>query len=149
MNALTRNAMNAYSKMGNEVAIDTASPHKLISMLYDGAILAILKAKNHMQHGEIASKGEAISKAIAIINQGLLASLDVSVGGELSQNLKMLYEYMSQSLLEANLRNNMSKLDEVVGLLRDIKGAWDSIGEKPSAAPQQAPERNAVSYARA
>lgn len=148
MNALTRNAMNAYSKMGNDVAIGTASPHKLISMLYEGAILAIIKAKNHMQHGEIAAKGEAISKAIAIINQGLLASLDVSVGGELAQNLKMLYEYMSQCLLEANLKNNVSKLDEVSSLLRDMKGAWDEIGSKPQVAPEQAPERASVSYAR-
>lgn len=149
MNALTRNAMNAYTTMGNEVAIDAATPHKLISMLYEGAILAIAKARNHMQHGEIAAKGQAISRAIAIINDGLLASLDVSVGGELAQNLKMLYEYMSHSLLEANLKNNVSKLDEVSGLLRDMKGAWDVIESKTPGAEQQMPERESISYARA
>jgi flagellar protein FliS len=137
--------------MGNDIAVETASPHKLISMLYEGAILAIVKAKAYMQNGEIAAKGESISRAMAIINLGLLASLDTSVGGELAQNLQMLYEYMSRTLLEANIENNPSKLDEVSGLLRDLKGAWDAIEGKGLAEhePSGSVDRPAMSYARA
>jgi flagellar protein FliS len=141
--------MNAYAKMGNDVAVETASPHKLISMLYEGAILAIVKAKAYMQNGEIAAKGESISKAMSIINLGLLASLDTTVGGELAQNLQMLYEYMSQTLLEANVKNDPAKLDEVAGLLRDLKSAWDTIEGKSQADAVPPAERASMSYARA
>lgn len=149
MNPSARNAMNAYAKMGNDVAVETASPHKLISMLYEGAILAIVKAKAYMQNGEIAAKGESISKAMSIINLGLLASLDTTVGGELAQNLQMLYEYMSQTLLEANVKNDPAKLDEVAGLLRDLKSAWDTIEGKSQADAVPPAERASMSYARA
>ncbi|GBG13001.1 flagellar protein FliS [Novimethylophilus kurashikiensis] len=141
--------MNAYAKMGQDVAVETASPHKLISMLYEGAILAIVKAKAYMQNGEVAAKGESISKAMSIINLGLLASLDTSVGGELAHNLQMLYEYMLRVLLDANIQNDSAKLDEVAVLLRDLKGAWDAIEGKTQAEAAAPVERASVSYARA
>ena len=154
MNAMSRNALNAYSQVGVETGVAAASPHKLIAMLYDGALLSIASAKLHMQHKEVAKKGEAISKAIAIIDEGLKASLDEKVGGELAQNLKALYSYMCQSLLVANLKNDSAALDEVTRLLTDLKGAWDAIGkqqEVPAAAPQpeQVPNRSSLSYGKA
>jgi flagellar protein FliS len=129
MNAMTRGALNAYSQVGIETSIASASPHKLIAMLYDGALIAIANAKGHMLRNEIAPKGEAISKAIAIIDQGLKASLNEEVGGDLAQNLKALYEYMSNRLLMANLKNDVSGLDEVSLLLGELKSAWEQIGQ--------------------
>lgn len=154
MNAMSRNALNVYSQVGVETGVAAASPHKLIAMLYDGALLSIASAKLYMQHNEVAKKGEAISKAIAIIDEGLKASLDEKVGGELAQNLKALYSYMCQRLLVANLKNDSGALDEVTRLLSDLKGAWDSIGkqqEAPVAAPQpeQVPNRSSLSYGKA
>lgn len=74
---------NAYAKVGIETGVIAASPHKLIVMLYDGAITSITNALNFIEAGNIASKGQSISKAIAIIENGLRASLDKKVGGEL------------------------------------------------------------------
>ncbi|MEH6459283.1 flagellar export chaperone FliS [Chitinimonas sp. JJ19] len=122
-----RNALDAYGKGGLEYEIDTASPHKLICMLYDGAIKAILQAKAFIGGDMIAAKGSAISKAIAIIEEGLRVSLDKTAGGELAENLDGLYEYMSARLLEANLRNDVAALDEVHGLLNQLKSAWEEI----------------------
>jgi len=81
----------------------------------------------------VATKGSAISKAIPIIEDGLNASLDKKVGGELAQNLSSLYEYMSRRLLTANVNNDMAALNEVAGLLNDLKGAWDGIKQQPAA----------------
>ncbi len=125
MNATT--ASKAYTKIGVESGVNTADPHKLISMLYQGALLAIAKAKNGMMRKDVAIKGAAISKATLIIDDGLNASLDKEVGGELARNLSSLYDYLVLRLVAANLNDDMAALDEVALLLNDLKNAWESI----------------------
>jgi flagellar secretion chaperone FliS len=120
---------NAYAKVGVETGVVAASPHKLIVMLYDGALVAILSAMNHMKSGNIPEKGKYISKAILIIDSGLRASLNKDAGGEIALNLDSLYDYMSNRLLQANLTNQPELLEEVYGLLLDLKSAWDAIVE--------------------
>ncbi|MDO8464981.1 MAG: flagellar export chaperone FliS [Gallionella sp.] len=131
MNATS--AVKAYAKIGVESGVSAADPHKLISMLYQGALLAIANAKNGIINKDIPAKGSAISKAISIIEEGLNASLDKSVGGELVRNLSSLYEYMTMRLLTANLKNDMDALDEVARLLSDLKSAWESIRQPDTA----------------
>ncbi|MFD2366376.1 flagellar export chaperone FliS [Pseudoduganella sp. GCM10020061] len=129
---------NAYAKVGLETGVVASSPHKLIVMLFEGAIVALRAGATHMAAGEIEKKGLSISKAINIIDNGLRASLDKKAG-EVAQNLDSLYEYMSRRLIEANLKNDRAMLDEVIGLLADLKGAWDAIGDGAAApAPVQA-----------
>lgn len=123
--------VNAYAKVGLETSVISASPHKLIVLLYDGALAAIKNAARHMAAGEIAEKGVAIGKALDIINNGLRASLDKKGGGEIAANLDALYVYMAQRLLMANLQNKPAMLDEVRVLLADLRDAWTQIGEKP------------------
>lgn len=118
---------NAYAKVGIETGVIAASPHKLIVMLYDGAIVALGNATQHMKNGDIASKGQSISKAIAIIENGLRASLDKKAGGEIALSLDALYEYMNNRLLQANIHNQVEGLIEVQNLLRDLKSSWDAI----------------------
>jgi len=118
---------NAYAKVGIETGVVAASPHKLIVMLFDGAIVAISNAVHHLSTGDVASKGQAISKAIAIIENGLRASLDKKAGGEIAVSLDSLYEYMTARLLQANLENNDHMLTEVQNLLRDLKTSWEAI----------------------
>lgn len=125
MNATS--AINAYAHVELETSVATADPHKLIVLLYQGALLAISNAKNQMLRKEIAAKGKSISHAIMIIEEGLKASLDKNAGGELAQNLSDLYEYMSHRLLVANLKNDTKILDEVRHLLSDLKSAWEEI----------------------
>jgi flagellar secretion chaperone FliS len=131
MNAMSHNALAAYSRVGVEVNVAVASPHKLILLLFDGAIKAISLAKFNMQDKKIAAKGEAISRAIAIIEEGLKLSLDVKAGGELAENLSALYDYMSIRLLQANLKNDQEALQEVSRLLSELRGAWAAIEKSP------------------
>lgn len=134
-----RNGANAYAKVGMETGVTAASPHKLIVMLFDGALLSIATAQQKMLAGEIAGKGQAISRAIAIIDGGLRASLNKEAGGEIALNLDALYEYLSHRLLQANLENQPAFLEEVHGLLHDLKGAWEMIGESAVPAPAAIP----------
>lgn len=118
-------AVNSY-KTGVIAEIEEASPHRLIQMLFEGCLQRIAIAKGAIQRNEIALKGENISKAISIIG-GLKTSLDLSQG-EIAANLDRLYDYMERRLVEANLKNEALILDEVAGLIKDVKSAWDVIG---------------------
>jgi flagellar secretion chaperone FliS len=119
--------INAYRNVGLETSVMGADPHQLVSMLFQGALVAIADAKNGMQNKSIEIKGKSISKAIAIIGEGLQASLDMRVGGEIAQNLSALYGYMVKRLVEANLQSDTAMLDEVAGLLSELQDAWNSI----------------------
>ncbi len=115
-----------YNKMAVQTEVDEGSPHRLVQMLFAGAIEKIVVAKGHLGRGEIAQKGQNISWAISIV-EGLRMSLDMEQGGEIATNLDNLYDYMKHRLVEANRANDSAMLDEVVSLLHDIKGAWDAI----------------------
>ncbi|SFG57068.1 flagellar protein FliS [Duganella sp. CF458] len=129
----TSRGVNAYAKVGLETGVSSASPHKLIVMLYDGALAAIMTAATQMNAGNVQEKGKAISKAIRIIDDGLRASLDKEAGGEIARNLDALYDYMSRRLLEANIQNSPEVLEEVRSLLADLRDTWNQIGGNPAA----------------
>ena len=129
MFATLNNPAAAYSAAGIETIADTADAHELILMLFDGALVSISLAAHHLKSENIAAKGENISKAIDIIENGLKVSLDYRSGGALAERLGALYEYMCNRLLHANLRNDKAALEEVSGLLRELKSAWEEIGK--------------------
>lgn len=133
-----KSGASAYAKVGVETGVMAASPHKLIVMLFDGAVAAVRSALVHMKAGNIPEKGKAISKAIQIIENGLRASLDRKAGGQIGENLDALYEYMQHRLLVANLQNDAEILQEVDRLLNELREAWNAIGT-PANAPSAAP----------
>lgn len=127
----------AYAKVGMETGVVAANPHRLILMLFDGALLAVTKAGNAMQQERIADKGQAISQAIDIISNGLGASLNFSAGDELANRLAALYDYMCTRLLHANVHNDQAALTEVNHLLGEIKSAWEAIANDPAVSAHQ------------
>jgi flagellar protein FliS len=124
--ANVRSALNQYSQNAVQAGIESASPHRLIQMLMEGALAKIAVARGHMERGEIRNKGEQIGCAISIL-EGLKASLDHEKGGDIARNLEDLYTYMERRLIESNRGNDVSLLDEVSDLLKQIKEAWDAI----------------------
>ncbi len=129
MYSSTNFAISAYQRIGVETSVESANPYKLILMLFEGAQEALNRAKMHMQHNEIAEKGQMISKAIMIIDHGLKASLDMNAGGDLAIKLQALYDYMAHQLLVANVQNNVEKITEVNKLLSELYSAWKEIGQ--------------------
>ncbi len=124
----SRSAANAYAKVGLETGVVAASPHQLIVMLYEGAELSVRMAIKHMNEGDVTQKCAAISKASRIILDGLQAALDPQQGGDIAARLDGLYEYMNKRLMLANLNNQTAPLEEVLGLLRELREAWQQIG---------------------
>ncbi len=134
MFGMMRSPAESYATVGIDVAVETADPHRLILMLFDGAIAATTIAKMHMEHGDIPQKGTKISKAIDLISSGLRASLDLESGGQLAEHLAALYDYMVQRLFWANAKNEVAALDEVTTLLIELRDAWAQISPNDQAA---------------
>ncbi len=126
MNAMA--ALKQYQSVNTQAQAVDASPHRLIQMLFEGGLTRIAQARGAMERQQTALKGELIGKAIGIVG-GLRAALDLQQGGELAANLDSLYQYMVSRLLEANVKNEVAPLDEVAGLLRNVKSGWDAIGQ--------------------
>ncbi len=118
----------AYQSIGAQSSIETADQHKLVEMLYTGAISRINLARSHMEMGNVSNKGKTISNVIAIVEE-LRRTLNMEEGGELAANLHDLYEYMKGRLLQANLKDDPEILDEVKGLLEKLLDGWRNIPE--------------------
>jgi flagellar protein FliS len=116
----------AYKQVRTQGGIETADPHGLITMLMDGALEKIRFALGHMVTGNVAGKGEAISKAIEIVG-ALQSALNHEVKSPLVGQLDSLYDYMSRRLLHANLHNDADALNEVTRLLGQIRESWIAI----------------------
>lgn len=120
----------AYAKVGLETNVQDASPYKLTLLLYEGAMTAVMNAKRLIEAHDIAGKVQAISRAIDIIEKGLLASLDMEAGGPIAEKLAAIYEFMLDRLVWANMKNDTAALDEVNALLKELYGAWVEIADQ-------------------
>lgn len=116
-----------YAQVGLETSVNAASPERLIALLYDGALSAIGRARLALEQGNIPARGQAISKAIDIVGNGLRAVLDHEAGGEVAANLSNLYDYIERCLLLANLHADADKLAEADRLLSDLASAWKEM----------------------
>ena len=122
----------AYAQIGVESAVMSASQQQLVTMLFDGVLSALVRARLFMQDNNQQGKGVSLSKAININENGLRVSLDEESKDELTQNLIALYSYMVRRLLQANLRNDVSAVEEVETLMRNIADAWKESLLSPS-----------------
>lgn len=129
-------SINQYRKVQSQSAVNDASPHMLIAMLFRGALDNIAVARGAIERGQAALKGEKIGRAIDIIDN-LRSSLDMSVGGEVAQNLKDLYDYIEGRLLTANMEDSTAALEEVASLLGEIAQGWNAMPEEYKKAPSR------------
>jgi len=119
--------LDSYRQMGLEADIRGSDPHRMITLLFEGTLVALKNAKRAISETDITTKTSCLTKAIEIINDGLIASLDIQQGGELAERLKALYEYMVSRLIAANFKNDSNAIAEVEELLGEIYGAWQDI----------------------
>lgn len=124
-------AMNQYRQTGIAAATVETDPVKLIEMLLSGAIDRLAYARGAMLRKEREAKHHYLTSAMSIIEH-LRVVLDLKAGGQIAANLARLYEYMLGRLPAANLADDTSGVDEVIGLLRDIKSGWDAMPRKPT-----------------
>lgn len=123
----------AYQKIGVETGVAAASPHQLVTMLFDGFNEAVARAKRAMLFRDIEGKCKAIAHAARIVDEGLRAPLNAEAGGKLALELKQLYGYVTLRLTQANLNNDVAALDECLRLIEPVRSAWIAIGPRADA----------------
>jgi flagellar secretion chaperone FliS len=127
-----------YRQIGVQTGVGGASPHQLVLMLYDGYNDSVNDARAAMRAGQMEAKGKAIGRALRIVDEGLKASLDVRVGGELAQNMMAVYAYVLRRLSEANISNNADLLDECLRVMEPLRSAWVAIRPESTVPPLNA-----------
>lgn len=120
--------VQAYRSNELELSVLAASPIELVVMLYDGAIASITRARLFIEQGDRVGKAAQIARASDIVGE-LAAVLDPEQG-ELPRSLSAIYDYVRKQLLLANLHDRTGTLDEVLGLLSNLRGAWSELAER-------------------
>jgi flagellar protein FliS len=123
---INHKAIESYGQVKNVTGVAQSNNVELIQMLFDGLVESLSAAKGHIQHNSIAEKGKAISRATRIV-LGLQGALDFEKGGDLAINLNDLYNYVTRRLLHINLRNDLVALDEIYGIMTEIREAWKQV----------------------
>lgn len=128
-----RQSAGLYRQVGVESQLAMATPHALVAMLFDGFVEAIALARLAMRQGQTEVKGQALGRAVRIVEEGLRGGLDLQAGGSLARDLNELYSYLCLRLTQANLRNDEDALDECLRLLQPLREAWTAIADSPAA----------------
>ena len=119
-------AIQSYGDVKVSSGVATANNVQLIQMLFDGLLESLSTARGHIQHKNINEKSKAIARASRIVI-GLQGALDFEKGGDLANNLNELYSYVTRRLFHANAHNDVAVLDEIYGLMREIRDAWEGV----------------------
>ena len=120
-------AASAYKRVAVETSVQGADPHTLVALLYDALLQSITLARSALERGDLATKGQALGKAVRILDEGLKAGLNQAEGGELAANLHLLYTYSTLRLTQANLSNDSKALEEVTQLIEPLAQSWKLI----------------------
>ena len=119
-----RHSVNSYAAVGLQTEVLSATPEELISLLIDGARTSTIKAMIHLENGEIAQRGEAISKAINIVDNGLKAVIDKEKGGEVADQLITTYDLILYHLTQANMKSEEKGLIIARDMLQSLGDTW-------------------------
>lgn len=131
--SVSSRSASAYQRINVETAVSQASPHQLVNLLLEGLLKNIGGARAALKRGDMAAKGEQITKAVRIIDEGLKPALNLAQGGDIAANLNGLYGYCSLRLTEANLRNEDAALADVVRVIEPLADGWKQIGGQVAA----------------
>ncbi len=126
-------AINSYRQAASSEAM-YATPFRLVQMLMSGALDGMANARGSIIRQEHEARNNEINWVISVID-ALRGALDFEQGGEIANNLDMLYDYMIRRLFTANVDQDVDALDEVISLLKEIKTAWDAMPEVIQNAP--------------
>ena len=120
---------NSYTSIYKQNSIETASREDILLMLYNGLVNFTKKAKNAMVEKDYAELHNNICKAQAILYE-FINTLDYSINVEMANNLKSLYDYSIDLLTKANIRRDVTILDEAISLLSGLRDTWKIAVER-------------------
>jgi flagellar protein FliS len=118
---------NTYRQVGAEANVLGADSHQLIGLVYDSVLKSLNEASVAFARGDVAARAQAISRAMRLIDEGLIGSLDMARGGQVASSLRSVYDYALNKLVEANIQSNPDLVEEVIAVLKPVIDAWSEI----------------------
>jgi len=128
---MTSNPSLAYKY--RETAVKTANPLQLVVILYDGAIQALQEAREYIRRKDIGNRTRCLNRSVAFISE-LQASLNFNSSGTIADSLNRLYDFMKQGIFKAGLEQRVEPLDQVIGLLENLRSAWGELASQSQSA---------------
>jgi len=125
------------SSVYKEISVSTASPAKLVVMLYEGTIRFLRQAEDDIRRKDFAKKSQSVDRAVAII-QHLQGTLDLEKGGNVAFDLDRLYTYIGSRIFEGSAKLDLKAFEEAIQLLTTLLSGWDEIARKEQGQPVRA-----------
>ncbi len=119
-----------------QAQVETASPTRLVILLYEGAVRFCYLGAEAMSAGNLEEQNKNILRAQKIVSE-LMGSLNKESGGEVAENLMRVYLYMLDRLVDANFEDNSKAIHEVIGLLGELKASWEEVDRLTTIASSQ------------
>jgi len=123
-----RSIAGLYQVVKVDTGVNSASPHRLVEMLFEEFLASCASARGAIQSGNVQDKGRAIGRAARIVEEGLRAGLNLEAGGQLAHDLHELYRYVTLRLTQANLKSDDDAIAECIALIQPLHDAWRAIG---------------------
>jgi flagellar protein FliS len=106
--------------------IRTADQLQLIVMLYDGMLRYLRKAVAKIETHDVEGAHNYLVRSRQVVAE-LLATLRPEKGGEIGDNLRRLYVYAFNRLVEANLLKDAERVQEVIRIMETLRDGWNQI----------------------
>ena len=119
-------ALKQYSSVESISKAYSGSAYDLTKMLFNGCLKSLTLTVFHINHNNYAGKSRELSRSLAIIN-GLQDCLDLEKGGDLADNLNNLYLYMGKTLRESSVSNDISRIEHIHELLKEVSVGWEAM----------------------
>lgn len=126
--ALKNKFAQQYANNYVETAVSEATPHKLVGMLYEGAIKNLNLARVFIQQKEFGKKSIHVNKALSIID-ALRSGVDLKAGGEVAENLYSLYDFCYRQAFKASSKNDAEIITEVIEIISGLNESWNEMPE--------------------
>ena len=122
--------LRAYAEVDRQTAVLSANAIDLVLLTYEALMRRLKQASEAFSTKDVAARGEALSRALEVIDKGLIGSLDMKQGGQLSQQLLSQYQLWIAQILHCNVHADSALLGELIKQVDVVRSAWDQIKDE-------------------
>ncbi len=122
--------LRAYQEVDRQTAVLSANSIDLILLIYEALLRRLKQAAEAFLSKDVAARGESLSRALEVIDKGLIGSLDMQQGGQLSQQLLSQYQLWTAQVLHCNMKSDAVLLGELINQVEVVRSAWQQVKDE-------------------
>ena len=122
--------LRAYHEVDRQTAVLSANAVDLILLTYEALLRRLKQASEAFASNDVAARGEALSRSLEVIDKGLIGSLDMNQGGQLSKQLLSQYQLWTAQILHCNMNADAVLLGELIKTVDVVRSAWEQVKDE-------------------